>query len=152
MTGSLILWAVVLIAAVIAEAATLQLVTIWFAAGAVAAVIAACMGMPMITQVILFTIVSAVLLCATRPLIRKLQVKDVLPTNADGEVGKIAVVTETISNENNTGRIRIGGVYWKARSFDGNIYPADTNVCVEKISGTTAYVSTAENAFLKENP
>jgi membrane protein implicated in regulation of membrane protease activity len=110
------------------------------------------MGMPMITQVILFTIVSAVLLCATRPLIRKLQVKDVLPTNADGEVGKIAVVTETISNENNTGRIRIGGVYWKARSFDGNIYPADTNVCVEKISGTTAYVSTAENAFLKENP
>ncbi|MBR1529096.1 MAG: NfeD family protein [Oscillospiraceae bacterium] len=152
MTGYLMLWAVVLIAAVIAEAVTLQLVTIWFAAGAVAAVIAACMGMPLITQVILFTVVSALLLCVTRPLIKKLQVKDVLPTNADGEVGKIAVVTETVSNEKNTGRVRIGGVYWKARSFDGNLYPEGTNVCVEKISGTTVYVSTAENAFLKEKP
>lgn len=146
------LWAVVLVVAVIAEAMTLQLVTIWFAAGAGAAVIAACMGIPLTGQVLLFTIVSAVLLCVTRPVIRKLQVKDVLPTNADGEVGKIAVVTEEISNEKNTGRVRIGGVYWKARSFDGNIYASGTNVCVEKISGTTAYVSTAENAFLKEKP
>ncbi len=152
MTGSLIFWAVVLIAAVIAEAVTLQLVTIWFAAGSAAAVAAACMGMPLSVQVLLFISVSVALLCVTRPIIRKLQVKDVLPTNADGEVGKIAVVTEDISNEQNTGRVKIGGVYWKARSFDGNVYTSGTNVCVEKISGTTAYVSTAENAFLKEKP
>ncbi len=150
MTGNLILWALVLIGSVIAEAVTLQLVTIWFAAGALAAVIAAVLGLPIGVQVILFTAVSALLLCMTRPLIRKFQVKDVLPTNADAEIGKIAVVTEPVNNENNTGRVKIGGVHWKARSFDGNIYPAGENVCVEKISGTTAYVSAAENAFLKE--
>lgn len=150
MTGYLILWAVVLVASVIAEAVTLQLVTIWFAAGAIAAMIAAGMGMPLLTQAILFTVISALLLCATRPLIRKIKVKDVLPTNADGEVGKLAVVTERISNEDNTGRVRIGGVNWKARSFDGSTFPIGENVCVEKISGTTAYVSAAENAYLKE--
>ena len=150
MTSSLILWAIVLIFAVIAEAITLQLVTIWFAAGAVAAMIAGASGVPFAGQVILFTVVSALLLCVTRPLIRKLKVKDVLPTNADAEVGKIAVVTETVSNEDNTGRVRIGGVNWRARAFDGNQFPVGANVCVEKISGTTAYVSSAENAYLKE--
>ena len=152
MTGYLILWTIVLIAAVIAEAVTVQLVTIWFAAGALAALGAAAMGFPAVSQILIFAVVSALLLCVTRPLIRKLKVKDVLPTNADAETGKIAVVTETVSNEANTGRIRIGGVYWKAKSFDGNIFPEGANVCVEKISGTTAYVSAQENAFLKEKP
>lgn len=150
MTSCLILWAVVLVATVIAEAVTLQLVTIWFSAGAVAALIAAWLKFPFSFQVSLFLAVSVFLLCITRPLIRKLKVKNVLPTNADAEVGKIAVVTEAISNENNTGRVRIGGVNWKARAFDGNQFPVGTNVCVEKISGTTAYVSSAENAYLKE--
>ncbi len=152
MTGNLIFWAVVLVAAVIAEAVTLQLVTIWFAAGALAAMGASAMGMPMPVQILVFTVVSALLFCATRPLIRKLQVKDILPTNADAEVGKIAVVTEQVSNEDNTGRVRIGGVNWKAKSFDGSVFPVGANVCVEKISGTTAYVSAQENAFLKEKP
>ena len=150
MTSSLILWAIVLIIAVIAEAVTLQLVTIWFAAGAAAAMIAGALNVPFMGQVILFTVISALLLCVTRPLIRKLKVKDVLPTNADAEVGKIAVVTETVSNEDNTGRVRIGGVNWRARAFDGNQFPVGANVCVEKISGTTAYVSSPENAYLKE--
>ncbi len=150
MTSSLILWAIALILAVIAEAVTFQLVTIWFAAGAAAAMIASALGIPFAGQMILFTVISALLLCVTRPLIRKLKVKDVLPTNADAEIGKIAVVIETISNENNTGRVRIGGVNWKARAFDGSQFPIGANVCVEKISGTTVYVSSAENAYLKE--
>ncbi len=150
MTTGVILWAGVLILAVIAEAVTLQLVTIWFAAGAAAAIIASMLGLAMPGQLIVFTLVSALLLAVTRPLIKKMRVKDVLPTNTESEIGKIAVVTEAISNENNTGRVKIGGVNWKARSFDGNQFPVGTNVCVEKISGTTAYVSQAENAYLKE--
>lgn len=150
MTGYLILWAIVLVACVIAEAVTLQLVTIWFAAGAAAAIIAAAMDLPLFIQIILFTVVSALLLAVTRPLIQKIKVKNVLPTNIDAEIGKIAVVTELVSNEDNTGRIRIGGVNWKARSFDGSSFPVGANVCVEKISGTTVYVSAAENAYLKE--
>lgn len=148
MTGNLILWAIVLILSIIAEAVTLQLVTIWFVVGAIAAIFAASMGMPMMIQAALFTIVSALLLIATRPVIRKLKVKDVLPSNPD--IGKIGIVTESIDNEEHTGRIKIGDVNWKARSFDGNTFSVGTKVCIENISGTTAYVSMAENAYLKE--
>ena len=150
MTDYLIFWAIVLVVSVIAEAVTFQFVTIWFAVGALAAAFAAVSGVSLLTQAILFTVVSALFLCATRPLVRKLKVKNVLPTNMEAEIGKIATVTEEISNEANTGRIRIGGVNWKARSFDGKDYSVGENVCVEKISGTTAYVSMAENSYLKE--
>lgn len=140
MVKAMILWGIILAAAVIAELATLQLVTIWFAAGALAAFIAAALGAPVVWQAIIFAVVSVLLLVVTRPLLRKLRVQKVVPMNADGEVGKLAVVTEEINNAASTGRVRIGGVNWRARSEHAQIIPQGASVRVTGIEGTTAYV------------
>lgn len=140
MVISMILWGIVFAVAVIAELATLQLVTIWFAAGALGAFISAGLGCTFMTQAIIFTAISVLLLCVTRPLLRRLRVKDIVPMNADAEVGKRGIVTEEINPPKETGRVRIGGVNWRARTEDDSILPAGTAVRVERISGTTAFV------------
>ena len=144
MVTAMIVWAAILVAAVIAELATLQLVSIWFAAGALGAFIAAACGFSPVAQAVIFTAVSVLLLCLTRPLLRKLRVKNVLPTNAQAEVGRLAIVTETIDNAADKGRVRIGGINWKARADGEEHIPEGTSVRVTDIDGTTAFVTTAE--------
>lgn len=138
----MILWSVILIATVIAEVMTLQLVTIWFALGALVALITAGMGFSFLSQTIIFTIVSIILLCVTRPIVKKIQVKNILPTNTEAEIGKLAIVIQDISE--NTGRVKIGGVNWRARTEDNQIFKTGETVRIKKISGTTAYVTKAE--------
>ena len=67
-----IFWIIVLVAAILAEAASAALISIWFAAGAVAALIAAALGASWILQLTLFVVFSAILLIFTRPLVKKL--------------------------------------------------------------------------------
>lgn len=140
MSTALITWGIIFAVAVIAELATFQLVTIWFAAGALAAFIAAAMGASTLVQWILFVWISVLLLAVTRPILRTLRVKDVLPTNADAEIGKLGIVTETIDPARDTGRVRIGGVNWRARTEDGSLLDKETAVRVTRIEGTTAFV------------
>lgn len=140
MVISMILWGIVFAVAVIAELVTLQLVSIWFAAGALGAFIAAGLNCTFMTQTIIFTAISVLLLCVTRPLLRKFRVKDVVPMNADAEVGKRGIVTEEINPPRETGRVRIGGVNWRARTEDDSILSEGATVRVERISGTTAFV------------
>ena len=144
MVTAMIVWAVVLVLCVIAELATLQLVSIWFAAGALGAFIAAACGFSAAAQAVIFAAVSVLLLCLTRPLLRKMRVRNVLPTNAQAEVGRLAVVTEDIDNAADTGRVRIGGVNWKARADGTERIPKGASVRVTGIDGTTAFVTTAE--------
>jgi membrane protein implicated in regulation of membrane protease activity len=91
-------------------------------------------------QAVIFTVLSALLLVVTRPILKNLRVRNVLPTNADGEVGKLAVVTEDIDNTGDTGRVKIGGVNWRARSSADEHIEKGTSVRVTAIEGTTAFV------------
>ncbi|MBR3631116.1 MAG: NfeD family protein [Oscillospiraceae bacterium] len=140
MSTALLTWGIIFAVAVIAELATLQLVTIWFAAGALGAFIAAALGASPLVQGILFTAISVVLLAVTRPMLQKLRVKNVIPTNADAEVGKLGILTEPIDPVKDTGRVRIGGVNWRARTEDGSPLQKDTPVRITRIEGTTAFV------------
>lgn len=137
----MVIWGIVFAVTVIAEIVTLQLVSIWFSAGALAAFIGAALNLPPLPQAILFTVVSVLLLCATRPILRKIRVQNVIPTNADAEIGRLAVVTEEINELQSTGRVKIGGVNWRARTADSHVIAAGTSVRVEAISGTTAIVT-----------
>ena len=137
----MIVWGVVFAVAVIAELATLQLVTIWFAAGALGAFVASSAGAGTMVQCIVFVAVSTLLLLVTRPILRKLRVQRIIPTNADAEVGKLAVVTEEINDEQDTGRVRIGGVNWRARTGSDEILAEGASVRVTRIEGTTAFVT-----------
>ena len=150
MTTYLIIWGVTFALMVIAELCTLQLVSIWFAAGAAAAFAFAYFGAELWVQFIAFVGVSLILLLATRPLLKKIKVRDAQPTNMDIDIGKTAVVIEEIDNALGKGRARINGVDWKAVSSDGLKIPKDTIVVVDEIKGSKLLVSVKEQAAEKD--
>ena len=105
--GAIVLFGVV-------EALTAGLVSIWFVAGSLAALVAALLDTSFLVQLALFAVVSAIALAATRPLVRKMTTGKIVPTNADRVLGQEAKVTETIDNENSTGAVYADGKTWLA--------------------------------------
>ena len=142
-----IVWTVVLIAALIVEGATFALVAIWFAAGALGALIAAGLGAPLIVQLIIFTVLAAVMLIFTRPLLKKLFPNKFIPTNSELEIGKTAVVIEAIDSAAGKGRVKLGGVNWAAITENGEDIPAGEIVIVKEIRSAKVVVARhSENA------
>lgn len=141
---SIWIWLGVIIFFAILEAATVQLVAIWFIAGSVAAFICALLQVDPLLQAIVFVVVSALFLLLLRPLLKKrTEVKDV-PTNADMLIGRTAVVHLPIDNLLGTGRVLIESEDWAARSLDGVPLDKGTCVTVHAIDGVKLIVSKME--------
>lgn len=134
-------WAALTVILVIVEAVTVQLVTIWFAVGSLAAVIANLAGANTVWQCIIFVAVSLVVLVLTRPYVKKAIEKRAVPTNADRCLGKEAIVSEKIDNRAGQGQVKIGGVEWTARSEDDSVIEPNEVVVVKKIEGVKVIVS-----------
>ena len=139
-----ILWLVLMLVLALLEAATTQLVTIWFALGALAAMLASIFHAPLWLQVVLFAVVSAASLILTRPLAKKLMKTDKVPTNADRVLQRTGVVQDDVDNAAATGTILVDGAVWSARSADGSPIPAGTQVIVERIEGVKCIVTIKE--------
>lgn len=137
----LIFWVVLLILLIVVEGITAQMVTIWFAAGAVGAIVAERLGAQMWLQWVVFVAVSVITLILTRPIAKKLTKTNAQPTNADRCIGKIARVTETINNIESKGQVSVDGAIWTARSSDGSVIEKDEQVTVEKIDGVKLIVN-----------
>ena len=135
-----IVWLVLLLLFAGAEALTVGLTSIWFAAGALCALIAALLGAPLWVQIALFLAVSALCLLAVRPLAKRLLNSKVEPTNADRVIGEQAQVTEDIDNIRGKGAVVIRGVAWTARSDNGLPVPAGALVRVLRIEGVKVFV------------
>lgn len=133
-------WIVMLVAFVVIEAITAQLVTIWFAVGSVAALIAEMLGAEVWLQWLIFVAVSAVVIIATRPLVKKLTKQKSQPTNADRCIGQLAVVTEEINNIEAKGAVKVGGIVWSARSETDETIETGKTVTVTKIDGVKLIV------------
>lgn len=145
-----IIWLVLMIAALVLESLSMQLFSIWFALGAAAALLACVFNAPLWVQIPLFVVVTVISLIATRPLVRRLQ-KDRKPTNADRNLGKIAVVLEDIDNLNSTGQVRVEGQIWSARAEeDGIIFAAGQNVETVAIKGNKVIVKALPDALPEE--
>ena len=140
MTGMIWLWLGAVVVFGIAEAMTTALVSIWFAVGALAALLSAFLHAGIPLQLVVFVTVSALALALTRPLVKKYQLDRAIPTNADRVVGSSAKVTEDIDNEAMTGAVYADGKSWTARSSDGTPIPAGTAVTVERIDGVKLVV------------
>ena len=110
------IWLGLLVLFGILEAATVALVSLWFMAGSLAALIAALCGAGLPVQVGVFLVVSALLLACLRPLVRRYVTPRITATNADSVIGKVAVVTEAVDNIAAQGAVKVGGVVWTARS------------------------------------
>lgn len=140
-----IYWLVALIVFLVIEAATLGLATIWFAGGALVALIAAMCGAGIVIQIVLFLVVSLVLLFFTRPLAVRFLNKDTLKTNVDRVVGMEGVVTEEISNLAGTGMVSLEGNMWTARTEnEGGTIPVDAVVTVLRVEGVKLIVKVKE--------
>ena len=135
-----IFWLVALVVFSIAEAATVQLVSIWFAAGSLAAFIVALLHAPLWLQVVLFFVVAVASLLLTRPLIKKHLNTQVKPTNADRVIGMACRVTEDIDNIAATGAVSVQGKEWTARSKTGQPFKTGDLVRAVAIEGVKLIV------------
>lgn len=116
MSEMVTLWLVVLIVSIGVEVATLGLTSIWFAGGAVVAVIAAALQAPIWLQILLFFAVSLLLLFFTRPVAVRYFNKDRVRTNVESMIGRQAIVTSEIDNLQGIGQVTVGGQEWSART------------------------------------
>ena len=140
MNGMVWTWLGVMAVSAFVEAATLTLVSIWFAAGALAATFAAYAGASLTVQLILFVGVSIEACVAVRPLARRFVAPNVVPTNADRLLGAEARVTEEIDNAAPSGAVYVDGKTWTARSSGGERIPAGELVEIERMEGVKLIV------------
>lgn len=141
MNEMVIFWLVVVILSIAVEAITMGLTSIWFAGGALVALTAAALRLPIALQVVLFFAVSVVLLYFTRPIAVKYFNKDRIKTNAESLVGRQAIVISEIDNLQGIGQVTVGGQEWSARSVEDNVkLPVGTVVDIMAINGVKLMV------------
>lgn len=146
MDEMMIFWLVLLIVCIVIELPTMGLTTIWFAGGALVAILAALLHAPVFLQVILFLLVSLLLLFFTRPIAVKYFNKDRVKTNVESMVGRQAIVTGEIYNLQATGQVTVSGQEWSARSYDDQRrIPVGTIVTIVAIHGVKLIVKVEEN-------
>ena len=129
---------------IVEAACPIHLVSIWFVAGSVVAMIAAMLHWALWLQITLFVLVSGALLATLWPLVRKHLNPSVTKTNVDAVIGSTGLVTVAIDNLTATGQVKLGAMEWTARSSSGEPIPAGTVVRVDNIEGVKAFVSPAE--------
>ena len=134
-------WLGLVILFLIAEGATVSLVSLWFAAGAVVAMFAALLGAGAWLQTGLFLVVSGALLLMLRPIVRRYLVPKITATNVDSLVGATGLVTEAIDNVTASGQVKLGAMEWTARSSTGENIPQGTLIRVDRIEGVKVYVT-----------
>lgn len=124
----------------ILEMLSLTLVLVMFAGGALAGAIASLLGAPVWGQALVAAAVSALLLTTLRPwLLRHLRRRVPLQeTNAAALVGRPAVVVAAVDVA--SGRVKLEGEVWSARTESGVVLPAGAPVTVTRIDGATAVV------------
>lgn len=144
MNMAAIVWLVLMVVFLAAEASTVSMVSLWFAAGALIALLTALAGGPAWLQTLLFLAVSAGLLLALRPLVKKYLSPKLTATNVDSVVGSTGLVTAAIDNVSAVGQVKLGAMEWTARSTSGQPIPAGTLVKVDRIEGVKAFVSPVE--------
>lgn len=144
MNWAAILWLVLTVAFLGAEASTVTLVSLWFAAGALAAMIVSLAGASAGFQITVFLAVSIAALASLRPLARKYLKPRITRTNTDSIIGTQGIVTEDIDNLQAAGQVKLGSMFWTARSSSGEPIPAGTRVTAERIEGVKIFVSPAQ--------
>ena len=141
--GMATVWVVLMIGFLIVEGVAPGLVSIWFALGALAALISALLGAPVWLQALWFVLVSVLALVATRPLAKKYVNSRTQATNADMLIGQECIVTETIDKLRGTGAVSVAGKVWTARTDEPEkIIEEGTVAVVERIEGVKLIVKT----------
>ncbi|MCD8106435.1 MAG: NfeD family protein [Oscillospiraceae bacterium] len=134
------LWLVAVIAFIVLEAVTYQLVSVWFVIGSLGGLVAAALGANLGVQIAIFVILSALMLVVLRPLSMKLLKPKGLKTNTDRLIGEDVLITQDVNNISETGQGRIKGMTWTVRSESGEDIPENTVATVVRIEGVKLIV------------
>ncbi len=143
MIPAYLIWLGVVILFGIAEAATLGLTSVWFAVGALAAMVCALLGAGVIVQMVVFAVVSCLMLALVRKKVQGLFNVTRQPTNADRILGETGIVTEAIDNTLAVGAVKVCGTTWTARSIHDEPIPAGAQVVIRSIEGVKVLVESA---------
>ena len=134
-------WLITMILFIGFELATMGLTTMWFALGALAALVVAAVGGPVWLQVIVFFVVSLLALFGFRNLTKDHFNRNRVKTNADSLIGRKGIVTEEVSNIYATGQVTVAGQEWTARSVDDSVtLEKGEMVIIRSISGVKLMV------------
>lgn len=140
MTTSTIIWIIAAVILAGIEAATVALLTIWFALGAIAAAVASQFGLNPVWQVGIFIVVSGILLGATRPLLKNIMITTPHKTNADRFIGQDGIVIKAIDKIDGVGQVKVSGQIWSAVSENGERIDIGTTVRIIRIEGVKLVV------------
>ena len=135
----IIVWAIVIVATLIIEFETANLVSIWFSAGALAAIVANLFGLDSWIQIIIFVVISTIFVIATRPFVKKMSDNQTIPTNSDRLIGMTAVVTKEIL-EDEKGEVKAEFQKWPAISKNNKSFSVGEKVLIVEISGNKLVV------------
>lgn len=139
------IWIIIVIGMLVIEASTVNLLSIWFAVGALGAVVANLLGAGVYVQIMVFLIVSGVTLGIAWPFIKKYRKRQTVATNYDMLIGQTAIVTDEISNEKFAGAVRVAGKDWSAVSDGDEVICEGEKVLVKSISGVKLVVDKIKN-------
>lgn len=150
MNWAAILWLVLMFLFVSMELATVSMTSLWFAAGALVAVIASLLHVPVAVQVVLFIAVSGACLWLLRPMVKKYFTPKLTKTNVDAMIGREGIVTAQVDNLQATGTVKLSGLEWSARSSSGDTIASGVRVRVDRIEGVKVYVTPVEDKIIQE--
>ena len=145
-----LLWLIIAVILGILEAVTVSLVSIWFAIGALAAIIPAYFEVPFWGQILVFLAVSAIAFAFTKRFFKDVVKVKKQPTNSDSLIGTDGIVTAEINNLEGAGKVYISGLTWSAKSKNGEKIPEGAVVTVYKIEGATLIVEVKNLAKASE--
>lgn len=136
-----LIWFALMVVFLLIESATVTMLSIWFVAGALAAMIVSLFHGEIWLQATVFVAVSVVLLLLLRPVARKYFTPKLSKTNVDALIGTVGRVTQAIHNVDGKGTVKLGAMEWSARSTDGTAIEKDTLIQVDRIEGVKVFVS-----------
>ena len=135
-----ILWILATVAFLVIEACTSAVVSIWFAGGAVAGLIASMFDVGFGFQIFVFLFVSVILIVFLRKIAFKTIRGKKQDTNLDRIIGSKVVILEEVNNLQRTGTACVGDIEWKVKSEDGEIIEKGETAEVVKIEGVRLVV------------
>ena len=135
-----VIWILGIITFIILEAVTYQLVSIWFAIGALGGMIAAFSGVNFYVQMAVFIAVSFICILCLRPLSMKFFKPRNVETNAQSLVGKEVLITSDVDNIRGLGEGKVDGKVWTVRSIDNSHVLKGETAVIEKIEGVKLIV------------
>jgi len=134
-----VIWMIIAIGFGLAEGLTLGLTFIWFAGGALLAMIASFLGLPFFVQVIAFIVGSALMLIYTRPVAKKVLKIGATKTNVDSLIGKEGIVIKELKPFA-LGQVKVKGQIWSAKAFNDEAIAENERVEVVSIEGVKLIV------------